>query len=367
MRSVFKILNRCIVVEFYKQNAAFFGFLFLVLFGFIKGSEHIVIGSFLVANPSTLFFLYLLWIGYAIKVVLFVIPILNKKENQFLNAFFLLPLRSKIKAISFISISLLLPSIAYTAFLITLAIPHAFCWSIGSLIISISILLFSLSFLLLKKLNSLPHEKSFVQIRFLNKAAKPSYLFFIEHLIRNDFVLFLLSKAYSCLVIIGASELYRTDQFDIRLISTGVLLAFVGNVAILHKYVWFYFYKLRFAKNLPESFLKIVSSQFLTFLILLIPEIVVLIRYFPLTPTLFDVSGILAFGFSIISLIYGLLILKQIELSDFVIRIFWLVVITTFFILFSIHPLPLAFLYIFISITIIYFRHYIFEFVEEAQ
>jgi hypothetical protein len=63
MTSVLKVLNRCLVVEFYRQNAGFFGLLFLILFGFIKAGEHIAIGSFLVANPTTLVFLYLAWIA----------------------------------------------------------------------------------------------------------------------------------------------------------------------------------------------------------------------------------------------------------------------------------------------------------------
>jgi len=367
MNAVLKVLSRCLVVEFYKQNAAFFGLLFLVLFGFIKAGEHIAIGSFLVANPSTLFFLYLLWVAHAMKVVLFVLPALNKEENQFLEAFYLLQLKNKISAIGLSTILLLLPLIAYATFLIALAIPYAFYWSILSLFLSLMIFGFVVSFLLYKKLNSLPHEKKIVHIGFLNKIAKPSYLFFFEHLIRNDFVLLLLSKIYTCLMIIGTSALYRTDQFDIRLITTGILLALVGNVALLHKYIWFYFHKMNFAKNLPLSISKISTSHFITFIVLIIPEIIVIVRHYPLAPTFIDVLGVVAFGFSIVTLIYGLLIRKQVELSEFVIQIFWLIVLTTFLILFSIHPLILAFLYFFISVTIMYFRLYKFEYVEKAH
>lgn len=58
MRPVLNVINRCIVIEFYKQNAAFFGLILLVFFGFIKAQEHIAIGSFLIANPVALFYLY---------------------------------------------------------------------------------------------------------------------------------------------------------------------------------------------------------------------------------------------------------------------------------------------------------------------
>ena len=155
--------------------------------------------------------------------------------------------------------------------------------------------------------------------------------------------------------------MYTTDHFDLRLLSTGVLLAVVGNVAILHKYVWFYHYKLRFIYNLPVTAFSRILFQLLTFIILLIPEIIVIIRHYPLSPDLADVTGIILFGISLITLIYSLLILKQIELSDFVIKIFWLIVVSTIFILFSIHILILGLFYIFVSLMIMYLRHYKFE------
>ena len=354
-------------MEFYRQNAAFFGLLFLVLFGFIKASEHIAIGSFLVANPSTLFFLYVLWIAYGIKVFLFVNPATDLKENQFLEVFILLPLSTKINVIATISVSLFLPIIAYAIFLVSIAVASGFYLAILSLLLAVAITIFLLSFMVLRKLNSIPREKSFIQFRFLNNKAKPPWSFFIEHLIRNDYVLLLLSKIYSCLIIIGASALYSTDLFDIRLLSTGVLLAFVGNTAILHKYVWFIYHKMKFSNNLPQSFLKLLFYQSLTFLVLLIPEFLVTIRHYPLQLNFNDVAGILLFGFSISLLIYGLLLLKQLELSDFVVRIFWLIVISTFLILFSIHPLLLAFLYIFIGVAITYFWRFKFEFIEKVR
>ena len=239
--------------------------------------------------------------------------------------------------------------------------------SIISIMISAAILLAVISYYLIYKLNSLPHEKSIIQFKFLNKIAKIPSLFFIEHLIRNDLILMLLTKIYTGLMIIGTSALYKTDQFDIRLLSTGILLSLVGNVAILHKYIWFNFYKMRIVHNLPISFVKNIATIFLTFFLLIIPEIVIIIRYYPLQPTLIDMIGIIAFSFSIMFLIYALLLMKQVELSDFIIKIFWLIVFTTFLILFSIHPAILALTYLLISILIAYFRLYKFEFVEKTH
>jgi len=296
--------------------------------------------------------------------MLFVLPTLNREENQFLEAFYLMTSKIKLNAALLISVMLLFPIIVYSVFLISLAIPQSFVLSMLSIAVSLLVLIAIFTLILIKKLDSLPYEHTFVQIRFLSRIAKPSFLFFIEHLIRNDIVLLFLSKTYTCLMIIGTAAMYSTDQFDLRLLSTGVLLAFVGNVAILHKYVWFYHHELKFIKNLPVSAFSRILLQLLTFIILLIPEFAVISRHYPLDPGVADITGIILFGISIATLIYGLLILKQVELSDFVIKIFWLIVLSTFLILFSIHPLILGLIYIFVSFLIMYLRHYKFEFTE---
>ena len=365
MEPVFQVIYRCIVIEFYKQNAAFFGLILLIFFGFIKASEHIAIGSFLIANPATLFYLYFLWLFYVLKVVLFVIPVINKKENQFLESFYLLPLKLKITSLLPVALFLLMPIVINASFLIVLAIPEGFYLAIISVVCSLICFVVATSYLLFTKLNGHPHEKSYYQIRLFKKISKPSYWFFIEHLIRKAFVLMFLTKIYACAIIIGTSQLYKTDIFDLRLLTTGVLLACIGNVAILHKYVWFQYYQMVYFKNMPQFFMKKYTLLSLTFLILLIPEMVVLFRYYPLEAHFWDILGVLLFAFSIYNLIHGLLLLKQVDLGNFMTAIFWLVVLSTFLILFSIHPLILGILFLIISTSLIYIRQYQFEYIEK--
>lgn len=357
MKPVLKVIIRCIVIEFYKQNAAFFGLILLVFFGFIKAQEHIAIGSFLVSNPVALFYLYAIWLLYGIKIILFVLPAINKKENEFLESFFLLSLKLKIATTSLAAFALLVPILAYSIFLILLSIPHGLYLSIISLLSSLFIILSGISFLLIKKLNVLPHETTFFQFRFFKKLSLPPFMFFIEHLVRKEIVLLLLTKFYVCALIIGTSLLYRTDNFDLRVLTTGVLFAFFGNATLVDKFVWFQFKQMVFFRNLPQSFLQLLIRQSITFAILLLPEIMVLLRYYPIEPQLMDMVGILLFGFSIYYLIYSILLIKPIELSKLMVPIFWIVILTTFIILFSIHPLFLGLLYLFISLFIIYFRY----------
>ena len=367
MTSVLSVLNRCLAVEFYRQNAGFFGLLILVVFGFIKTSEHLAIGAFLVANPATLLFLYVIWILYGIKVALFVRPAISKKENSFLAVFALLPIHIKLKSALGVSLTLVLPVIAYGAFLITLAIPHQFYSAIASILLALATLVIGLSLFIFIRLRNSHSEKIYLHIPLFSKIARSSWLFFIEYLLRKDPVLFTLSKAYSCLVIIGTSALYKTDQFDLRLITTGILLSFVGNVSILHKYCWFLYQKLKFTLNRPISFARFTANQLELLMLILVPETIVVLRYYPLPPNTADIIGLVLFGLGITVLSFSFLLLKQIELSQFITRIFWLIVLSTFLILFSIHPLILGFLYLFIAIAILYFWRFRFEYIEKLH
>ena len=226
MDPISKVLVRVIAVEFYKQNAAFFGLILLVFFGFVRGEEHLAIGDFLVSYPSALFFLYGLWLSYLVKILLFTGPAVFRVENQFLSNFSLLPLPEKIYSLLVTSWLLFLPATVYGVFLIYLAVTQEFWMSVISVIGAITGFILIICILLYRKFSSLPHEQTILQFRFATKYTRSAKLYFAEYVLRNEPVLFFLTKAYSCLLIIGTSMLYQTDEFDLRLFTTGILLAF---------------------------------------------------------------------------------------------------------------------------------------------
>lgn len=364
MKAVFRILHRSLVVEFYKQNAAFFGLILLVLFGFVKSNEHIAIGAFFVGNPEALFFLYIPWLAYTAKVLLFQLPVINKPEHHFLESFFVLDLKTKILAVTSTSVSLLIPVLAYAIFLLFLALPEGQFTAVISITICLTMLITLMASTILYWLNRLPHEKKIFQIRLFKRIPLPASLFFITFIIRKEIVMLILSKVYSCLLIIGTSALYATDNFDLRLLTTGVMLSAVGNVALLHKYISFQYQSMAFTLNLPLSTFTIISRHILVIVILSIPEIFTLFRYYPLSPEIMDISGILVFVVGLSFLMFAWMLSRQVALADFMVNVFWLVVIMTFFVLFSVHPLILGILMLVISVMITYIRHDQYEHAE---
>jgi hypothetical protein len=221
-----------------------------------------------------------------------------------------------------------------------------------------------IALLLYRKFSSLPHEQTILQFRFATKYTRSAKLFFAEYVLRNEPVLFFLTKAYSCLLIIGTSMLYQTDEFDLRLFTTGILLAFSGNVALLNKYVIFYYHKLTITRNLPFSYGNILLFHLAATAVILIPEFIFLIKYYPLSMSLFHVTGLFAFGSGICMLILSINLLKEADMEKMMIWMFWMIVGATFMILFSIHPMALGALSLGLYSLVLKVRHYQFEFTE---
>jgi len=367
MKAVIKILQRSLVLEFFKQNAAFFGFALIVLFGFIRGSEHLIIGKFLVNNHAALMLVYMAWMAYGIKVAYFLRHELHKVENQFLSCFSLLNVQLQISSAAFSVFVLLLPIWTYSFFLIFLAIQENVLWPIVTILGFMGLLTGALTIFLKNQLQSLPIEKAVFQLKLFRKITLLPQFYFIAYLLRQEVVLLFLSKLYGCLVIIGAAALYSTGTFDLRVMTTGVLLAAVGNVAIIHKYVSFQYHSMAFTLNLPIRFLTVIAWQIVIFAILLIPEFIVLFRYYPLQILIPDITGLLLFAISLNLFLYGWMLLKQTELSNFMVVLFWNIVALTLLILFSVHPLILACFLLVNSIIIVYFRHYQYEHIDQAK
>ncbi len=364
MSPVTKVIVRVLVVEFYKQNAAFFGLILLVFFGFVRGEEHLAIGNFLASYPSALFFLYGLWLTYLVKILLFTGPAIFKLENQFLSNFSLMPLSVRLYSLLVTSWFLFLPATAYGVFLLYLAGTQGFWMSVISVIGAIAGFILIICILLYRKFSALPHEPAILQFLFATKYTRPATLYFAEHVLRNEPVLFFLTKAYSCLLIVGTALLYQTDEFDLRVFTTGILLAFSGNVALLNKYVIFYYHKLTLARNLPFSYGNIWLFHAIVSAVILIPESIFLLKYYPFPMNLFDVAGLVVFGSGIGMLIFSINLMKEANMEKMMVWMFWMIVVATFLILFSIHPLAIGLLALGVYSVVLKVRHYQFEFTE---
>jgi len=80
--------------------------------------------------------------------------------------------------------------------------------------------------------------------------------------------------------------------------------------------------------------------------------------------SLLDVAGLVVFGSGLCMLIFSINLLKEADMEKMMIWMFWMIVGTTFLILFSMHPMALGALSLGIYSIVLKVRHYQFEFTE---
>ncbi|OEK05715.1 hypothetical protein [Roseivirga misakiensis] len=278
MKVIYKVLIRTLVKEFYKENT---GFLLLTIglgFGFLKTPEHIAIASALAFNPVYYLVVLGLWLFYTFKAYQFCQNAKLKTENWILTEIILVsPFKRKL--ISFyLQCLILAPILGYSTFL-TMQAAHLGQFSSAIFVGLGNLSLLLISGIVLDKTLAKPTDfsrsiTSNTWTRFLPK----SYSFyFIHHLLHRHGFPLLLTKIFAIGLIFGATAIFNVEGVDLRYLSLGILLtsAFNANLTLKHKQ--FDVNNLKLFRNLPVSNLSIFSKDYFSYLIIALPEILVLL------------------------------------------------------------------------------------------
>ena len=193
------------------------------------------------------------------------------------------------------------------------------------IVVALNVLTIISAYHLLWSLHHPNYEKqvSFVS-RVLNlQLKKPFPFFFIEWITRHEFVMLIGTKFFSALMILGITALYKTDTYDLRLLSMGIIIVAGANTGLIHAMHHFENFHLSWLKALPIPFLKRIFYGLLTIGIILVPEMVFLVQNFPARQDWYDpvISGF--FLFSIPLLFYGLLYAKDRNQQDIMTLVFY--------------------------------------------
>lgn len=318
MRAISKVLIRTIVKEFYKENA---GFLLIVMglgFGFLKTPQHVDIASALALQPIYYLVPMVLWILYALKTINFIYRVKRLPQNWFLTDVNALK-AAKLKAHAiYIEILLLAPILSYALFMTFIAVDLGQITSTIILIVAnFLILMVSAHFFyqrLIQPIDSSISTSFKSWTRFLPKSF--SFLL-IHHLAYRHGTTFVLTKLFSIAIILGATSLFNIEGVDLRLLALGILLSSAINANFSFKYIEFESTSLSLYRNLPVSRLNMFGKSIITYIILSVPEFLVLFGNNLSQVNAFDLVK-MAFLIPIISVLYQAIIkAQQINLEHF--------------------------------------------------
>ncbi len=272
------MLNRIFVSQFYARNAGTFLVIILLAFGFLSATEHRALIMAALGSPFFLGIVFILWTLYLLKTIAFVWEILTAPEHLFLQTFWLVPTPTRWTLWLMVQTGLLFPVITYAGWMVQIGVHYQRWGSISAIILVILALLATGALLADYRLR----HPSPDALRLPHFAIKLPYeLFFPTYWLRHEPLSFVLTKAFSGLLLAGVCRLYPTDDYDQRLLLIGLLLAVLGHSQVGHQMRDFDRKYLLILPNLPLSWAQRLGRYALIYGLLWLPELLILLRNCP--------------------------------------------------------------------------------------
>jgi hypothetical protein len=307
MTDILLPVNKVLVKEYYQLNTGFFLLVITIAFGFMSGIEHRALAEFFISSPATVSIPVFAWGVYLIKIINFNRNQALLPQNQFLYSLSLLPHTQQLVCFFISLTNQFMPAILYGTFLVIMALKNNFIFAALAVPAALLLLLALGTFTLLRQFN-LPVAESkigFFKRFFDYRITKPLIQFYLEWIVRREAAVVLGTKLFCALLIFGTTQLYEGEDYDVRLMAMACTLAFSANFTIIGRLHYFENKVFALLRNLPFAILK-RTAVFLTVLIILcLPEISILIKYFPAVLSWTQAPLLILYGAGIGVLFYG--------------------------------------------------------------
>lgn len=277
MRAVDQVLSRVFVKRFYSENTGFFLVLLGVCFGFLKAPQHFELNAALADRPVLYLIPFSLWVLYAVKVARFC-SIVNRERTSAMLGWISLAGRSSIFRSAFkVQLNLMFPVFGYGLFMAYVAMEEG---AMGSALLVVGFLF------LLVLILAYWHFKDLLQPREFGLVARKSrfhwspkyyFKFYLHYLTRLQGLRLIMIKLLSLVILYIAVQVFFEEAVDLRYLTLGALLSATANSFFAFDYVRFERSQLFLFRNLPLSFMSRVLAFWLTFILLSIPEFVILL------------------------------------------------------------------------------------------
>ena len=369
MKDIFSILNKVLVREFYRANAGLLFFVIGVGVGFMRSEDHIALAESFVSSPMLILIPISVWVIYSFIVIQFNGEILKRKENEFIFHFMQLPRSQKWFTLTTTLFYQLLPTVLYGVFLMVIALKHnaliTFALALGALLLLVMIGSITLSY----ALHHPNQEKKVGQLaKILNVSiTKPYPIFFPEWIARREPFMLLGTKIFTCLILLGVTQLYKTDVYDIRLMGLGMVIAFSAQVVLVWEIHRFDNFNFTLNQNLPIHIIKRLIYFLITSLTLMIPELGMILKGFPTSLNSFELCCSILFSLSIPVFFYGLLYTKERDQEKFMPFVFFFSISWILLVLFKIPLWAIASFNLFIGVACLKKFYYSFEYVSKQE
>ncbi|MBC8151384.1 MAG: hypothetical protein H7Z72_00580 [Bacteroidetes bacterium] len=315
MNALTTVLRKTIVGPFYRQNAGLFFVVLMLAGSFLRAGDHVALAEAAVHSPLMLGLYQAFWVLYTVFATRFAVGVIQRTD--ILYQFRLIPMPRRWLGWLAVQYALLAPILAYTAFVGWISGQQGTTGSTWQLTAGAVVMLISPLFWLDHTLRT-PNRQPLVGFGggWHNRFTTPYLLFFIRYLTKNQLMLLVLTKGGTGLLMLGVLNLYPTDDYDIRLLNLGALLVGVGHSTMAYHLYQFEHERLALLRNLPVQNSRRLLHYAVVMAVLLVPEAILLLRYWPIGVSLGALAGVWAFGHSVFLLQFTLLLPRHRSLDQ---------------------------------------------------
>ena len=275
MNSLISIFQKAIVWDYYRRNTLFLLVIVLFAFGFLSGQEHKTIVTQALASYKLLIYISLAWLLYGVKFYLFVLRSLGESEFHFLHHIRLVSFRKRILVWFYVCFALNQLTFLYALFMVVMGLSFGklgeLAFILGNQLIIIIIGIAIFEYRISKTAET--HLKFSLKLPIWFRFKLPIFLFYHKYLIFKEPVLFFLTKGFSIFSLLFFVWLFPTDEYDDRLFGIAAIIIAVSHLKICSVWLDFQYNNLQFYQNLPLTVWFKLGMVFLSYLVLLIPEI----------------------------------------------------------------------------------------------
>lgn len=332
-----KFLVKSWIYPFYRTYSGFLFVVFLFAAGLLKGEEHVAIARFFTSDVKNLIFPYFALLVYELLTLHFSILWISSLKNRALRDMVFINRNERILHLVLTIFYLQIPSIFYSFFLLITALVSA------RLQVSLFILLFmffkfTLYTFIIHRALLFPLEKRYKRLLrltlpgFLNF---PVIVFSLRHFFTKSFLSFVMSKILSIGTLFLFILIIQTiDNYE-RFASVVIMLVFISNAFISYELFKFQNIDLNVFRNLPLKPYIILFQSLLIMIILSLPEVLIVYRNFSSLIAVSDLSMNVMNGLMVLLFLFAYLLYYNIELRQYIARIFWGSILLILFLLFD--------------------------------
>lgn len=333
------VLARIFTTRFYAQNTGFFFLLFYLLFGVVQGGQlisyHYGLLLGIVSNTGGLLLALVLWLLYNLKCTWYVLATLNNKEYAFLYQTIggIAGVRQR-RIWSGVHTGIYAPVLIYCSLAIVVALMKQYYVAAIILVIFNLLMCYSPVWIytyLIKHPGAVFFYHKWQQ--WLHRHfRKPLPLFYLYELATNRTRSLLLLKILSCVVLLATFNLMKGNDYDVRALLTGMLIATLLHTIVVFDHRHFEDQFLAFTRTLPIPLRKRYFALGITYGLLLLPESGLLVIH-TLAYNSWHWLVLMIFGVSVLLMFRCLLYFPRLDQDKYLRWVFLLFCVLLFMIL----------------------------------